>query len=146
MNFEYPVVLKRDDNETFLVTCPDIPELVTFGDDREDALRHAQNALITALEMYQDDRRDLPKPSAPKKGRPIVSPPPRVLLKASLYQAMRDAEISNVELAARLGRDEKQIRRLLNFNVDSRVTEIARALEEVGLELTAQKPRKRAAA
>ena len=41
----YPIVLQPDDNGTFLVVCPDLPEVTTFGEDLEDALQLATNAV-----------------------------------------------------------------------------------------------------
>ncbi|MCC2665482.1 MAG: type toxin-antitoxin system HicB family antitoxin [Geminicoccaceae bacterium] len=43
----YPVVLEPDDNGTLLVTFPDVPEAVTFGEDEGDALKRAVDALET---------------------------------------------------------------------------------------------------
>src|ERR1700732_2083879 len=37
----YPITLTPDDNGTLLVSCPDLPEVVTFGEDREEALQRA---------------------------------------------------------------------------------------------------------
>jgi predicted RNase H-like HicB family nuclease len=62
----YPVTLKRDTNDTILVQFPDVPEAQTFGDDEAEALMRAGDALETALSMYVDDRRDIPKPSSIK--------------------------------------------------------------------------------
>lgn len=33
----YPVTLKKDSNGTLLVTTPDFPDLVTFGESKADA-------------------------------------------------------------------------------------------------------------
>ena len=46
---EYPLIIEPDDNETLLVTCPDLPEMTTFGEDEEDALRRAGDAIEEAL-------------------------------------------------------------------------------------------------
>ena len=46
---EYPLVIEPDDNETLLVTCPDLPEVTTFGENEEDALRRADDAIEEAL-------------------------------------------------------------------------------------------------
>jgi len=46
---DYPLVIEPDDNETLLVTCPDLPEVTTFGEDEEDALQHASDAIEEAL-------------------------------------------------------------------------------------------------
>jgi len=32
----YPVQLELDDNGTLLVTCPDLPEVTTWGEDAEE--------------------------------------------------------------------------------------------------------------
>ena len=45
----YAVTLAPDDNGTILVTVPDIPEAVTFGEDRDDALARAVDAIERAF-------------------------------------------------------------------------------------------------
>ncbi len=35
----------EDDEGTFLVTCPDLPEVVTFGETRKDAIHYAKGAI-----------------------------------------------------------------------------------------------------
>ena len=40
----YRVKLTPDDNDTFLVTSPDFPEVITFGETREEALHYAVGA------------------------------------------------------------------------------------------------------
>lgn len=46
---DYPVLLTPDDNGTLLVTCPDLPEVTSFGSDKADALRHARDAIEEAI-------------------------------------------------------------------------------------------------
>ena len=43
---KFPVNIEPDE-EFFLVTFPDIPEAITQGEDVDDALRHAADALET---------------------------------------------------------------------------------------------------
>jgi antitoxin HicB len=43
------VELTPDDNGTLLVTVPDLPEAITFGEDREQALARAVDAIESAL-------------------------------------------------------------------------------------------------
>ncbi|HJU18433.1 MAG TPA: type II toxin-antitoxin system HicB family antitoxin [Stellaceae bacterium] len=45
----YTILLEPDDNGTLLVTCPDLPEVTTFGENVEDAMRHAIEAIEEAL-------------------------------------------------------------------------------------------------
>jgi len=58
----YPITL-QDDDGTILATSPDFPELTTFGDDPEEALARAVNALEEAIAARIHDRRDTPSPS-----------------------------------------------------------------------------------
>ena len=44
----YPINLEDDDG-TLLATSPDFPELTTFGDDREEAIARAVDALEQAI-------------------------------------------------------------------------------------------------
>lgn len=73
-----------DDNDTILVTFPDVPEAITFGADRDDALARAVDALETALMSYIADRRDIPLPSA-SKARPLVATTLLGSMKIALY-------------------------------------------------------------
>ena len=56
---DYSIKLTRDEDGSLLATSVDFPELVTFGDDREDALRHAVDALeeihLARLEGCRDE-------------------------------------------------------------------------------------------
>jgi len=72
---EYPVDLSPAEEGGFVVTFPDVPEAITQGDTRDEALLAAKDALETALSMYVDNRRDLPRPGA-ARGRPVVRPDP----------------------------------------------------------------------
>jgi antitoxin HicB len=45
----FAVTLTPDDNDTLLVTVPDLPEAVTFGEDRNEALLRADGAGKAAL-------------------------------------------------------------------------------------------------
>jgi antitoxin HicB len=45
----YTLALARDDNGTVLVTCPDLSEVTTFGEDKEDAMHRAVDAIEEAL-------------------------------------------------------------------------------------------------
>lgn len=59
---EYRIKLTPDDNGTFLVTCPQLPIVATFGETKDDALRHAVEAIETALASMIDDGEDIPMP------------------------------------------------------------------------------------
>lgn len=78
--FEYPVDLIPAKGGGFVVTFPDVPEAITQGDDKDEALEYASEALETALGFYIGDRRQLPLPSL-AAGRPTVTPDAIVIAK-----------------------------------------------------------------
>ena len=45
----YTVYLAPDDKGTFLVTCRELPDLLTFGEDEEEALAMAEHAIREAF-------------------------------------------------------------------------------------------------
>ena len=49
MRYLYPLDLEADPEGGFVVTCPDLPEVVTQGDDRTQALTAADDAVEEAL-------------------------------------------------------------------------------------------------
>ena len=67
----YPVILEAD-GEYIMATSPDFPELTTFGDDRDEALMRAVDALEEAVAARIHDGRDIP---APSPGEPSVALP-----------------------------------------------------------------------
>jgi antitoxin HicB len=130
----YPLVLEPDDNGTLLVTFPDVPEAVTYGEDEADALRRAVDALETMLAARIADRQDVPLPS-PARERPCAVLSALTTAKLLLYRAMREAGVSNGELARRLGWQDPQIDRLLDLNHASRLDQIETALAALGKRL-----------
>jgi antitoxin HicB len=133
----YPVDPERDTNGTLLATFPDLTEAVTFGDDEDDALFRALDALETVLAGRIDDREDIPLPS-PAAGRPCVILPALTAAKVLLYRAMREAGVRKADLARRLGWHGPQIDRLLDLNHASRLDQIEAALAVLGKRLSVE--------
>ena len=50
-SMSYTVYLAPDDQGTFLVTCRELPDLLTFGEDEEEALSMAEIAIEEALRV-----------------------------------------------------------------------------------------------
>ena len=59
----YRIKLTPDDNGTLLVTCPALPEVTTFGENREDAMRHAVDAIEEALAARIARGAEVPPPA-----------------------------------------------------------------------------------
>jgi len=130
----YAVNLSPDDNGTLLVTIPDLPEAVTFGVDRDDALARAVDAIETAIMAAIAAREDVPAPKA--KGRDTVALPALSIAKIELYRAMRAESVGKAALAKRLGVALPQIDRLLDLRHASRLDAIERALATLGRSLS----------
>ena len=85
--FSYPARLIPDSGG-FAVKFRDIPEALTCGATREEAIDLARDALATALDFYFEDERVVPMPSAPKQGDVLIDLPPSVAAKALLLNTM----------------------------------------------------------
>src|SRR5207302_1318189 len=105
--------LTPDDNDTLLVTCPDLPEVTTFGEDEGDALLRARDAIEEALAARIAHRVPIPEPSAGDE--PHVSLPALTALKVELYRAVREDDVRKAELARRLGMHGPQVDRLFDL-------------------------------
>jgi len=134
----YAVKLKKDTNGTILVEFPDVPEAHTFGEDRDDALRHAVDALETALSIYVDDRRDIPRPSPVGSRTKAVIVPALSEAKLALYSAMRASRVSKTQLARRLNCHLPQVDRLLDLRHASRLDQMEAAFRALGKTLSIQ--------
>ena len=111
----YPVKLKRD-GKFFLATFPDIPEAITQGETKEEALQAAQEALETALDFYFDNQRMVPIPSNPKRGQRAIELPPSIAAKVVLMNEMVRQRVRPAELARRLNTSPQAVNRLVNLN------------------------------
>lgn len=57
----YTVVLERDEDGGFVVTCPALPGLVTEGETFEEAMRMGEEAITGYLESLAKDNLPLPE-------------------------------------------------------------------------------------
>jgi antitoxin HicB len=130
--FAYAIKLEPDDNGALLVTSPDLPGVVTFGEDREDAIRHAQDAIEEWLAGLIDDGLDIPLPQRKPRG------PDQVIvtaLKVELYRALRSAGITRAELARRLDWSRESVDRLFRLDHRSRLEQLEAAFRALGRQL-----------
>ena len=133
--FVYPATVEADEDGFFLATFPDIPEAGTDGKTKQEALAGAQDSLIAALGGYIKLKRDIPPPSEPTPSKHAVSLPSLVTAKLVLYQAMRDAKMTQVALGKRLGVTESIVRRMLDLDHRSHIGQIENALAVLGKRL-----------
>jgi antitoxin HicB len=129
----YPVTLS-DDEGTTLVEFPDVPEAITYGETRGEALLYAEDALITLFEAYMDEGKPIPTPSS-LNDRPGVVLPVLVAGKVALYNAMLAAGKRKADLARMLNLAPTLIDRLLSLRHKSRIEQIETALAVLGKRL-----------
>ncbi len=131
--FVYPATLTPDTQDGgFVVTFIDLPEAITQGDTVPEALQQAADCLDEAIVGHIRRREDIPAASPVEAGQYAVAVPAHTAAKAALYLALRQAQLTQVELAARLHCDEKEVRRLLDPRHASRLSRMEAALAVLG--------------
>lgn len=124
-----------DRRSNIVVTFPDVPEVVTQGRGEADARAMAEEALGLALLSYLVRGKPLPKPRA--KGRSLVdiAVAPDVAAKLAVLESFAAAGISKSELARRIGKDEKEVRRILDPKHPTKLPALTAALRALGKRL-----------
>ncbi len=135
MIYAYPCNLAPDEDGALVVTFPDVPEAITGGENRSQALEMAEDALATALAGYVHEKWEIPVPSALDEGQDLVAVPTVVAAKLALYSAMRTQHVTKVELAGRLGISESAVRKLADPDHRSHISQVQKALRAVGQNL-----------
>ena len=132
MIYAYPCNLTPDEDGGLVATFPDVPEAITCGENRSQALEMAEDALATALAGYVHEKWEIPVPSEVVEGQDLVAVPTVVAAKLALYSAMRAQRITKVELANRLGISESAVRKLTDPDHRSHIAQVQKALRAVG--------------
>jgi antitoxin HicB len=130
--FSYPATLKRDKRGGYVVTFRDVPGAITQGENLDDALEQASDALHEAVAGRMRLGDEIPLPSKSNKSCTLVPLPAATALKAALYLTIKEAQLSKVALAAQLGYDEKEIRRLLSPDHASKLQRMEDVLQTLG--------------
>jgi len=135
MTFVYRARFEPGAKRGIVVSFPDVPEAITEGIDKADARLQAEEALGLALLTYP--ARGLRLPKAVARGRELVpiAVEPEVAAKLALLEAFRAAKISKSELGRRIGKDEKEVRRLLDPKHPTKLRSLTEALRHLGRRL-----------
>jgi antitoxin HicB len=117
------------------VSFPDIPEALTSGADRDEAIAMAADALTTAMEFYFEDRRPVPMPSPLKRGQVAVDLPASVAAKVLLLNEMLAQGKRPAELARLMQARPQEVTRLMNLHHPTKIDTVALALRALGKRL-----------
>ena len=130
--YNYPVEIERDEDGWFVVTFPDFGWGATDGATRDEVLAEAKDLLRELIAATIRDGEMLPDPSCAGRKRSLVVPPVQIALKAALYEAWREAGISQRHFARDLGVAESEVRRMLNPEHNTKAATIDGALRRLG--------------
>jgi antitoxin HicB len=133
--FVYAARFESGDEGGIVVSFPDVPEAISQADSEADAIAQAQEALGMALLTYPLRGRTVPVAKAKRKGLVQVAVEPDVAAKIAVLEAFRASGMSKSELGRRLGRDEKEIRRILDPRHNTKLSTLAAALHCLGRQL-----------
>ena len=126
-----------DRRGNIVVTFPDVPEVITQGRGKADAQSSAEEALGLALLSYP--ARGLPLPKARASGKKLVAVAVAVAAdvaaKLAVLETFVAAGISKSELARRIGKDEKEVRRILDPKHATKLPALTAALRALGKRL-----------
>ncbi|CRY80152.1 type II toxin-antitoxin system HicB family antitoxin [Yersinia intermedia] len=128
----YPVKLQKD-GDGYFVSFPDIPEALTQGETREEALEMARDALVLAFDFYFEDNRPVPLPG--ELGDDLVSVPASVWAKVLLLNTMLETGITNAELARRMGLKPQEVQRIVTLGHNTKIDTVEAALTALGKRL-----------
>lgn len=134
--YSYRALFEPGDRRgTVVVTFPDVPEAITQGRSEGDARAKAEEALALVLLTYLKRGKPLPKPRA--KGRRLVdvAVAPEVTAKLAVLESFAAARMTKSELARRIGRDEKEVRRILDPKHPTKLPALTAALRALGKRL-----------
>jgi antitoxin HicB len=145
MIMRYALRIRKDSNDTFLVTVPDLPDAITFGETMEEAKLQAVDAIETAMMARMSDREAIPEPKA--SGRYFAELRPAVAAKVALWNAMIQQGLGKAALARRLKWHLPQVDRALDVRHESTLASLVDALNVTGntlvISVSAKKPQRR---
>ena len=133
--YTYPAVFEAGDEFGVVVTFPDVPEAITQGADDADARAMAADALGTALLSYFTARQPLPEAAPLGEGQVFVTTDPDVSAKLAVLEAFHMSGLSKSELARRLGKDEREVRRILDPDHTTKLPALMATLAVLGRRL-----------
>ena len=134
--FVYRARLEPGDKRgAVVVSFPDVPEAITEGRGEADAVTQAQEALGLALLTYP--ARGLALPKAKARGADLVpiAVEAAVAAKLAFLDAFRQAGMSKSEFGRKIGKDEKEVRRLLDPKHPTKLNTLTEALHVLGRRL-----------
>jgi antitoxin HicB len=132
-SWSHPIELRHEAGEVHAY-CAGLPEAIAAGVTPEDALREMSEAVIAAIHGRIKDGMARPAPST--AGRHRVALPATLAAKAAIYAAWKAAAISKTSLARSMGRNQAEVRRILDPDHGTKLDQLEEAAKALGGRLT----------
>jgi antitoxin HicB len=130
--YSYSATLTPAAEGGYVITFRDLPEAITQGETLAESLAEASDCLAEAIAARIDDGREIPPATESKPEEYRVAIPMQIALKAALYLAIKESGVAKTELGEMLGKDEKEIRRILDPHHGTKLPTIEQALRVLG--------------
>jgi antitoxin HicB len=139
---DFRINLTPDDNGTFLVTCPALPEVTTFGENEEDCIRNGRAAIEEAMAARIARGDEVPAVDVSRnshRGPVLLTSMPLLSdLKVELYRTLKATGLTRAELARRLDWNRNSVDRLFKLDHASRLDQLVAAAGALGRKVRAQ--------
>lgn len=135
MEYVFAADFQADPDGGYIVTFPDVPEAITFGDDLAEARSSAAEALGFALRGYLALGRPLPVPITKRKGLVAIPVSATTALKLAVVEAFRASCMSKSDFGRLLGKAEGEARRILDPDHPTKVQALEAALAVLGKDI-----------
>jgi len=129
--FGYPALLQKE-RDGYVVSFRDIPEALTSGATKKEALEMAGDALATAMEFYFEDRRQVPMPSKARKGEEVVWLSASIAVKVLLLNEMLKENVTPSKLAKKLETSPQAVTRIVDLHHATKIDTLAEAFKAMG--------------
>lgn len=133
--YNYAIRFEQDSAPGVAVFCRDLPELNSYGDDRDHAVKEALDAIETVLSLYVDQKRAIPPASPAQDGEHVVHLPVVIVAKIALWNSMIERDMRKADLCRLLRVHQAQGDRLVDFLHTSKIEQLEAALSALGKRL-----------
>lgn len=133
--YDYAVRFETDGEPGIAVFCRDLPELNSYGENEEHALREAVDAIETTLSLYVDQRRAIPAATPAEPGEHVIALPAVTVAKIHLWNEMVARGMRKADLCRLLDLKPVTADRLVDFLHASKIEQIEKALAAMGKRL-----------
>lgn len=131
----YRVQLTQTEGRAWHVRVPDFPQVRTTAPTKSDALGRVAEAIVAVIDDYVRARQVIPEGSTAPPPGPTVRIPALVAAKVALHNEMRRRGLRKSAMRQRLNWHRPQIDRLLDVRYASKMDQVEKAFDALGLEL-----------